>query len=179
MKNLLFYLSFVVFISCGSRDEESSKESADPNGSFTAKIEGVQKTIKNDGNTHYVSWKKGKDDRDRYFYQLGVYGFNQGFYFDYIIYTENIQIGKEYIYQHSSDFGNLSYAIKYSETCDGPYASHWGTTNEFYGTPTGKITITSFDGKVMTGTVEAKVNHQYYGMGCWKIKRERLQKVNL
>lgn len=163
MKNILLFLSFILLTSCGGRDDEPTKET-DSSGSFTAKIEGVQKTVKNNGNSHYVKWKKGKDDRNGYFYQLSVYGADQGFYFDYIIYDENIQVGKEYVYQHSSDFANLHYEIKYSETCSGPCASHWGTSNEFYGTPSGKITITSFDGKKMSGTLEAKVNHQYFGM---------------
>ncbi|HCM33098.1 hypothetical protein [Chryseobacterium sp.] len=169
MKTLFKIICCLVLFSCSGSDDDTSSDNkpTEPpiEGYFQAKIEGVDKKVENKGTTHYVEWRKSKDSHNRDYYGIFIYAYNQGFYLDSKIYTDNIEVGKEYVYVHTDVPTSMNMDFNYSETCVAPNcSSYWGCTNSFYGKPTGKITITSFDGKKMSGKIETKVNHQYFGV---------------
>lgn len=169
MKTLLKIIFCLTLFSCSSSDDDASSNNSEKpvktDGYFQAKIEGVDKKVENKGKTHYVEWRKSKDSQNRDYYGIFVHANDQGFYLDCKIYTDNIEVNREYVYVHTNNPATMNMDFNYSEPCGTPTcSSYWGCTNNTYGNPTGKITITSFDGKNMSGKIEAKVNHQNFGM---------------
>jgi len=163
-----FTLILALFLINCSRDVNNSS-SENPIittvGYFKGKIEGTEKTVKNIGNTHYVEWTKQKDSYDRIYYGVSVMGYYQGFDLHFRVFADNIELNKEYTMVYTNEWSKVNVDFDYSETCGAPTcSSYWGCSNDFYGVPTGKVIFTAFDGKKMSGKVEAKVNHQYYGM---------------
>lgn len=159
-------LILISLFSCRSSDSEDQSNFVTPYepGKFTGLVNGVPKTVSNEGVTHYVTWKKVHDDYyDKTFYVFSISGFNQGFNFYYKIYTNQIEVNKTYTFEYSESNSE----IEYSEKPENPTHinwSYWSSSSNFYTPSIGKFKVTKFNGDKMSGQFEAVLNHQYYGM---------------
>jgi hypothetical protein len=153
-KKLLVCCLLFIVLSCSDNSNENEKL---VNATYESKIDGRQWNIANSGFLHPISWSIVKNIKDEKCYQIEVDFDGDGFI--YRIKTDNILLNHDYIFV----FGQSDW-IEYREGIRIPNqlgAIYYGSENNFYIIPTGKIRITAFDGKLMSGTFETSLNNAY------------------